>query len=225
MDISFRLLSFNIKNEGTQCEDDYRKRQDNKKFIIQMFGMNEEGKTFSVKVTNFKPFFYVKVTEKKKWAESDKSRFHNQILYSIGKDYYSQSLCKSELLEKKKLYGFDANKSYQFVKLTFANTAVFNKVKKLWYDEVEDKQSLWGKTRILKEKGYRNTQIYETAIPPLLRYFHIQNISPSGWIRLNNPTLVKKKHTSCDFEYKVSNHQVEPILDKELLGSYKNMQL
>ena len=74
--------------------------------LFKMFGMNEEGKTFSVKAINFKPFFYVKVSENNKWAESDKVRFHNQILSAIGKDYYAQSIYKSELLEKKTLYGF-----------------------------------------------------------------------------------------------------------------------
>ena len=215
MDISFRLLSFNIKNKGS-LQRRGEKRQDNKKFIIQIFGMNAAGKTFSVLASDFKPFFYVKIAESTRWNEADKIIFHNRILRKIGKDYYAQTLYKSELVEKKTLYGFDADKSYQFVKLTFANTTVLNKVKRLWYDEIEDKQSLWGKSRILKEKGYLNTQIYETAIPPLLRYFHIQNISPSGWVKLNNPTIIEKKSTSCDYEYKVAYHQIEPILSKEL---------
>jgi len=34
---------------------------------------------------------------------------------------------------------------------------------------------------------YQNfrTKIYECMIPPLLRFFHIQKISPSGWIEIN----------------------------------------
>ena len=29
-----------------------------------------------------------------------------------------------------------------------------------------------------------NCKIYECMIPPLLRFFHIQKISPSGWVRI-----------------------------------------
>ena len=71
MDISFRLLSFNIKNKGS-LQRRGEKRQDNKKFIIQIFGMNAAGKTFSVLASDFKPFFYVKIAESTRWNESDK---------------------------------------------------------------------------------------------------------------------------------------------------------
>ena len=83
----------------------------------------------------------------------------------------ADSFYKCELVEKKKLYGFDAHKLYQFIKLTFTNTTVMNKVKKLWYDEIKDKQSRWGTRRILKDDGYRNTQIYETVDTPIVKIF------------------------------------------------------
>ena len=83
MEISFRLLDFNIKNE-TFYQRQNSRRQDNKKFIIQMFGMNEEGKTFSVFVSDFTPFFYVKLPDNEKWGEREKNRFRNQIIMKIG---------------------------------------------------------------------------------------------------------------------------------------------
>ena len=52
-----------------------------------MFGMNEEGKTFSVFVLDFKPFFYVKLPDNEKWGEREKNRFRNQIIMKIG-EYY-----------------------------------------------------------------------------------------------------------------------------------------
>ena len=49
MSISLRLVDFNIKNDK---EDEFK---------IQMFGLNEDGETYSIIVKDFTPFFYVKV--------------------------------------------------------------------------------------------------------------------------------------------------------------------
>ena len=42
---------------------------------------------------------------------------------------------------------------------------------------------------------YENTflKLYESSLPPLLRYFHIQDISPSGWITFKNAVKKLKK--------------------------------
>ena len=50
-----------------------------------------------------------------------------------------------------------------------------------------------------------NTELYEAQIPPLLRLFHIQEISPSGWIALlsGSYTEHKEKSTTCDYEFSI----------------------
>ena len=105
MDPAFRLLAFTIKNE--KPPNTYSKKEDSKQFIIQIFGMDEQGKTYSVFVEGFQPFFYVKLTEHKEWNESMKRRFLDHITSIIG-NYYSNSITDCTLVKKKKLYGFDA---------------------------------------------------------------------------------------------------------------------
>ena len=51
--------------------------KDNKKFIIQMFGMKKNGQTVSVIVKGFHPFFYVKVGSS--WNERTKNCFLKEI--------------------------------------------------------------------------------------------------------------------------------------------------
>lgn len=55
--------------------------------------------------------------------------------------------------------------------------AAMNKVKNLWYERK-------GTEMRLNPRGYKGAQIYEANIPPLLRYFHIKDISPSGWVKV-----------------------------------------
>jgi DNA polymerase elongation subunit (family B) len=67
------------------------------------------------------------------------------------------------------------------------------------------------------------TMLYEANIPPLLRYFHIQNISPSGWIEIPEKYIKEglSKNTTCTYEYSIEYSDVLPLNDKETPVPYK----
>ena len=82
-----RLLSFKVYNEKSSITKSYT---DNKEFMIQMFAIDEEGKSYSIKVTGFQPFFYVRVADS--WGVTKKKKFlkHIQMLLrqeELGKKY------------------------------------------------------------------------------------------------------------------------------------------
>ena len=78
---TFRLLDFQVKNEQNRF---LKKGFDNKEFVIQMFGMNEEGETCSIFVKDFTPFFYVKVDDH--WGITDKKQFIKHIKETLRID-------------------------------------------------------------------------------------------------------------------------------------------
>jgi len=208
MDVSCRLYDFNVFNDEAKITDEGRQP---KKFIIQMFGKDVQGKTYSIFVRNFKPFFYVKVPEDKQWHRYNMNAFVKALKTKCG-----DGIASVELIDRKKLYGFDGGKQHQFVKLSFPNTTIMNRVKKMWYNMIDDEHSRWGKRRVLKREGYRGTKIYESNIPPLLRYFHIQNISPSGWIGFERQQahVARVKKTTCDHEFSINFDKISSISEE-----------
>ena len=50
----------------------------------------------------------------------------------------------------------------------------------------------------------------------MLRYFHIQNISPSGWIGKRYKPL-DNKTTTCTYEYSVEWDHIVPLNDKAMV--------
>jgi DNA polymerase elongation subunit (family B) len=217
MDKTFRLYDFNIYNENTDAssgssEEEGGKKSVNKdsaKFMIQMFGKNEHGESCSILAEGFKPFFYVKVDDS--WSTALKNAFVAFMRGKLGK-YYEQSLCECKLIKRRKLYGFDGGKEHKFLALKFDNMQAFNKAKNLWYNYADRKLIkdgvLFGGTR---------TYLYEANIPPLLRLFHIRDISPSGWVALPNKNTINiiSKKTTCDFEVKINYKFIIPLNDKE----------
>jgi DNA polymerase elongation subunit (family B) len=194
-------------------------------FRIQMFGINEQGETCSIFVDDYHPFFYIKVADH--WTSATKSAFIRDIKKNLKSRYYENSILadKCEIVEKKKLYGFDGGKNHKFVLIVFKNTTVMNRVKNLWYYDIYTAQD--GKTRALKPSGYlfanTHTTIYEANIPPILRFFHIQKISPSGWVTFSEKKtrLIEKYTTTCQYEYRLSFEDIIPQNEKETVVPYK----
>lgn len=216
--VSYKLLEFNVYDDNV-IKEDSSKYRDNREFMVQVFAINEKGETASIFIEGYTPFFYVKVDDT--WDESKKTCFINEIKNKIG-TYYEDSIVKGKLISRKTLYGFDAGKSHKFVQIIFKNTMALNKARKLWYDETYE----GGYSKFLKPDGYifeeTPTYLYESNFPPLLRLFHIKEISPSGWIALpeNHYLKHKKNNTTCTYEYTI-NYRYIISLNKNTRVPYK----
>jgi DNA polymerase elongation subunit (family B) len=214
MSDSFRLFDFNIPDvsEDTSSDSDNSgPNMDKRLYNIQMFGLNEKGETCSLMVENYTPFFYVKVSDK--WNEQIKRKFLSYIIGRIG-HFYEESIISCKIIKRHKLYGFDANKLHKFIEFKFKNISTFNKVKYIWYKA--------GKVVPFNFQN-TNTVLYEANIPPLLRYFHIKNISPSGWIQIPQKYIKESfdKSTTCTYEYSIEFEDVIPLDNKETPVPYK----
>lgn len=219
---SFRLFYFDILNTKLESDDsadsddgDKKKpRIDDKHFVVQMYGINERGETASILVDDYKPFFYIKVGDE--WTDNHAGKMISNIRREMG-DYYKDSLIQYNIVDSQKLYGFTAGKKSKFVKLVFSNTVALNKVKNLWYKKMPD-----GSRR--PSPFVPKTQLYESNLPPLLRFFHINHIAPNGWIMLSNrarPCAVRT--TTCTYEFVASQSQIKALPEKESLVPYKIM--
>ena len=224
---SFKLFDFKVYDEaasqndgsdsGSDGETKYKFQKDDKTFIIQMFGVNEKGETCCVYVDNYKPFFFVKVGEN--WSDYDKNTFVDELKKKIG-NKFKDSIISSHLVEHNKLYGFSGGRKHKFIKLVFQNSAVMNKVKNLWF--VYD-NTTGNRYRINLEHKKIQIELYESNIPPLLRYFHINNISPSGWVsfKLSRTAKPPVKTTTCHYEYIISLKDLTPLPEKVARVPYK----
>ena len=218
----FKLYDYNIIEESTKGNP----YKDNKKFIIQAFGINSLNKTASIFIENFYPFFYIKVNEK--WDEQRKNEFIGHLKKVVLGNYYEDSIVQGTLVKRHKLYGFDNKKLHNFIKIVFTNTNAYNKVKKLFYTDTNDKYT--GFERTLNDEGYSysdehgttNCYLYEADIPPLLKFFHKKQINPSGWIKIPSNKVIKlnNKTTHCAYEYSVKYEDIYSYKEKETLVKY-----
>jgi DNA polymerase elongation subunit (family B) len=237
--VSIRLLDFNIydgnvteslaaataatDSSSEQQNEQYQYSNYKKRMIIQMFGINEQGESCALFVEDMNPFFYVMVSSD--WTERTKKQFVMDITKKLG---FAEGLIikeKCALVKRKKLYGFDGGKMHNFVVLYFKNLAIMNRVKNLWYVSCPETNSY-----DLNPEGFNYNgaclRIYESNIPPLLRFFHINEISPSGWVEFlkENATKIseeEKKTTTCTNEFVISMQDIRAQPAKETRVPYK----
>ena len=122
----FRLLTFNTydrkiedednndnsnENNNNDMNNNKKKNKSSKEFIVQMFGINEKGKTASIFVEDYLPFFYAKVNNE--WKEQEKLEFilKKLRLRFMGKIDYNESCLHEEIMKvvwhPKNIHKFD----------------------------------------------------------------------------------------------------------------------
>lgn len=235
---SIRLLDFHIYDEAPPQEDsesgsdddvnEYKyspPKKDENRFVIQIFGINEKGETCCLYVNDYEPFFYVRVGDN--WTKSKMNAFVRDLQGNPKLDKrFNESITRTELVDHHKLYGFSGGAKHKFIKISFKNTAAMNKYKGLWYEYIPKEQQVpGGEYRIRRNIVYLDveTELYESNIPPLLRYFHLTSISPSGWVSFKTKRVLKApiKTTTCKFEYICPMKELVAQPDKEAIVPYK----
>ena len=198
-DLKLQIVDWVAYNESPEVEEGEDKYKDNSKYIIQIFGIDEDGLSISLKVTGFKPRFFVNIP--KNWDQSKIDIFINHLKDNVKKRY-KDSIHDVKMLRRHKFRGFTNYEEFKFLKLTFHNTYAMNQ-----YVNVLKKKLLimpLGRTK----KKY---DLYESNIEAFIRFIHIQNINPAGWVQ-----VAKKKY-----------HTIEPVktyCQKEIQVSWKEVK-
>ena len=228
---SFRLIDFHPSDEFMLVSDKEidnvigktgkkEKETRKKEFVIQMFGVNEKRETCCLFVRNYQPFFFIHVGDD--WTEKEAQNFKQHLKNMLIKsrdESSAESILYVCLIDRAPLYGFAAGRTSKFVDIRFANLAAFNRTKSLWYGK-----DYYGNRckKPLVYDGY-SLDLYESNLPPLLRFFHVGEISPSGWVEfdLENVEEIENRRTTCDYEYVIDCGNLISLLDKNTAVPYK----
>ena len=180
-------------------------------YVIRCFGATKEGVSVTCKITGFKPFYYIKVSN-----DFNKVKLHHFLSY-IESAYMLKSFSnplvkengkhKSCIVEKKDLFGFRNGKTYKYVKLVFNNYSALLKSRWLFKKPVSIKDVTKNPTKF---------KLYESNFEPFMRYCHIKDILMAGWIK-----LPKDKYYFTD---DTATTTLEVSIDRKSVVSLKETQ-
>ena len=179
---------------------------DKKEFVIQLFGSTAEGQPVQVDVIGFRPTFYLALPAVKTQAAIDAIRAYLTF----------QGIPLSQLtlkqIQRKKFYGFTANKPFPFLELTMPSLALFRLVKNLFLNDKSEPA-----TKRPLGSPYRKgevPEVYEANLDPMLRFFHTQNISPCGHIQIQGGMDLVNENTET-LTLSVPYTDIEPFVKQD----------
>ena len=150
------------KEDSDEDSEDDGDESSVREYAIKLFGVEPgTGRALSLTVTGFCPFFYLK--------HSDPRR-HQAMCEEIRRTFGSSSGSKSDLKDvrivrdKKDYWGFSDGAAADFVQVTTRTQC--------------------GLRKIAKHFSSPDVRAYESNVDPLLRFVHVADIRPAGFVRI-----------------------------------------
>lgn len=170
--------------EITFEEDDKKMsygRADSKKqqraIVIHLFGMTAEGESLRCDVEGFRPYLYLKVP-----PSLDIHQFRDQLksaeFHKGEQEIRIPASLSIERVKRKELYGFTADEEFTFFKLAVSSLKDFRSLKLLLLNDYQEPTF-----RLSKKSA--PLPVYESGLDPLLRFFHLRDVAPCGWVTVN----------------------------------------
>jgi len=132
--------------------------------VIHLFGMTADGVSLRCDIDGFRPYLYIKVP-----PSLDISQFRQHI------GELAPASMSVERVKRKELYGFTADEEFTFFKLAVASMKDFRALKNILLNDHQE-------PIFCLSKKSPPLPVYESGLDPLLRFFHLRDVAPCGWV-------------------------------------------
>ena len=193
LDIQSRDMRIESEDEvayesASDDDDEFQTKRKKKKhttfqqreLVIHLFGTTETGDPVRCDVTGFKPTFYLRLPEEKTSLAAE------TLTTYIRQEGIPMENITIKRITKKIFYGFTAQTAYPFLPLEVPSLSLFRTLRGLFLDD-----QLNPCTKKKLDGPWKNTkvEVFEANIDPMLRFLHVQNIQPCGWVRVKDGLL------------------------------------
>lgn len=194
------------ESEGSGKRSKWKPYDD--QFVIKAFGLDHKGNSIAVDITDFKPYFYIKVPDT--WERNVATVFINGLKELVHKAF-RDTLKDWKLLNAKPFYYFTGDERYKFkfIRLTFDSQRGYNQYEYLLKEKVKI-VGINGSAPTLYDR-------YESNILPLLRFIHTNDLNATGWVTIPHGKYIKTMNdTTCQLQVTVSYQNVKKLESDEI---------
>ena len=162
-------------------------------YSLDCYGKTLDGKDIYMRVLNYTPHFYVKIPEEyaSRWGSLQINKLVNHLEQCI---YYKYRDCivKFDVVKRCDMDGFTNGKRQKFLRLIFNN-----------WDAMKRYSWLFNKSLRIRSlaKEPIKFKLYESNLEPMLRFFHIKEIKPSGWIKVPKKKVTNLRGSFYNVDY------------------------
>ena len=138
-------------------------------YQIIVFGATADGDSVSLAVTGFEPFFYVELPDA--WASPQRGGYQNFLLKRLNDKERGDVTFTVE--KHKSFWDFSNNRLFSFMKIQTRSKRLWTKLR----DICQDRDTCLP----IPYQG-QTLRVFEANIDPMLRFFHLRELKPAGWV-------------------------------------------
>lgn len=216
-DLIFQILDIDSTDWIPTIEDpeEFTNTIEDEEFQVRLYGVNAKGHSVVCTLTGFKPYFYVEIPSS--WGHSMTDNLVNQVVRGMG--FVSRQFDKSEIVHRKRFYGFAAEQEFPFLKLYFQTERARKRAINLFRDTLT-KEGITRPAEI-QLPGRKKYQLYESNMEPMIKLIHEQDLSASGWCILKKGEYQTDPDTETTSNITVKTHYTRVHrVDRPEIGPY-----
>ncbi len=186
-----------------------RKYNENAKVVIHLFGSCVNGQTVRCDVYNFEPFFYVKLPETN--PNAGKRVLEEFLESKLGPAFQSCVVCN--IVYKEELYGYTKHQKVPFLEIKMTSMELYYAIRNqfLYFNKERNDGKAFKKISLgAPFKPYEAPKLFESNLDPLLRFFHLRNLSPCNWVTVKNQSGPSGTPTRDILEYTCDVSEISP---------------
>lgn len=188
-DICFQVIDW--------YQTDFEDSEDKRAYVIKLFGVDESGHSVCLNVTGFEPYFYIS-KESGEMTMNEITIFKNKLINGLSENF--KECVSFQHVRRKSVYGFTNNQKKQYIKLSFTNLMCMYIVRK-------------------RIKNMNMFEFHESNIDPFLRFVHMQDLKPCGWVIAKQAVDVLDEYDDMkNTEYLTTKCQINAVT------SYANVE-
>jgi DNA polymerase elongation subunit (family B) len=172
--------------------------------LIKLFGITTDGKSCTINLSGFEPFFFVKIPED--WTTKECAVFFKFLKTKVWKKF-SDNLLKIKLIKRKPFTEFTADDLFKFVQLSFLNKESYDA-----YARTLIKPLLIPNINMKEPYQFK---LFESNIDPIIKFIHMKELNSTGWINIpaGKYKTVSKWSKTCStfYEFNMNWNDIEPI--------------
>lgn len=173
-------------------------------FVVRAFGAMRDGRSVSLVVRGFTPHFYVKLDPR--WTPGQ-----TRGLKDFLKSHTKLDVLRVKQLLKKEFYGFRNGEESTFLRADFRTLRGM----KIMADKL--KKPVEGRGFSFRAGEVR---LFESNIEPMLRFLHMRDIEPAGWVSVPRSELRRADDSRCSLSHvapwtavsAVRRHETAPMV-------------
>ena len=224
-DFVFNILDWHdfdeVDDSNDEIDSDSKAKYSDtdKKYVIKVFGRTQDGESVYLKINNFPPHFYILLPESFNIKTDEKIEHLIRVIRSKNHNL-EQTLEKYEVVQRKKFYGFNAGKKFNFLRLVFTNKKSMLDTAKMFDNKICMFNSSNNRASITER--FIKFEVYESNIDPYIRFMHIQDLQSTGWIKIDKSKLKDNSESStCTHSYQVDWFDIQPDTKKTGIAPFK----